>query len=366
MNRVLHLSFADDSNGGGVYFYLKEFTNIQKNYGIDCHWITIKSKNLILKKKQILQEITEINPDIIHIHGIWNLNTRMIPKLKKITENIIVSPHGMLNEESLKKSYLGRNISLQYLKKQIYLLFLEKRNLSKIKAFHALTESELKEIRSIFPEKSIRVINSGFKEINSKVKYKVDKNLKNIFQKPNKILLFMSRLDHQKGLIELISAWNQLVYEAKLHDWFLLIAGFGPLKKNVISVANKLNSRIIFTGPKFGEEKNFILKNSKGFILPSYNEGLPVSVLEALSFGTTCLISKNCNINNLIDSNISLKINITKNSNNIKEALIQLFQLSDKDLYERENLGREYLEKHHKWDKIINETSIFYSDLYKI
>ena len=109
----------------------------------------------------------------------------------------------------------------------------------------------------------------------------------------------------------------------------------------------------------------FILKNSKAFILPSYNEGLPVSVLEALSFGTTCLISQNCNMHDLIDSNISLKINITKNSNNIEEALMQLFQLSEEDLYKRENLGREYLEKYHKWDKIMDEFNFFYRDLYK-
>ena len=98
------------------------------------------------------------------------------------------------------------------------------------------------------------------------------------------------------------------------------------------------NSRIIFNGPIFGEEKNFILQHSKAFILPSYNEGLPISVLEALSFGTTCLISENCNINNLINSNIALKINITKKSNNIKDALIELFKLSEKDLKEREKI----------------------------
>ena len=41
----------------------------------------------------------------------------------------------------------------------------------------------------------------------------------------------MSRLDRQKGLIELISAWNQLVYQAKIYDWWLFIAGFGILEK---------------------------------------------------------------------------------------------------------------------------------------
>ena len=99
-----------------------------------------------------------------------------------------------------------------------------------------------------FPEKPIKIIRSGFKGFHSKVNYNCNKDLKNIFQKPNKILLFMSRLDKQKGLIELMRAWNQIVYKAELHNWWLLIAGFGDLKKQVISNANKSNSRIILMG----------------------------------------------------------------------------------------------------------------------
>ena len=366
MSRILHLSYANDSSGGGVYFYLKDFVNIQKNAGIDCYWITVKQKNLELKKKELLKKIIKINPNIIHIHGIWSLNTRIIPQLKKITENIIVSPHGMLNRESFRKSYLGGKGLLQYSKKKLYLLLFEKRYLNQIKCFHALTEGESTEIKCIFPNKPIKIINTGFKVIYSNKNPKIKKSLINIFNKPKKILLFMSRLDHQKGLIELIRAWNNLVYQAEMYDWWLLIAGFGPLKREVILHANKFNSRIIFNGPTFGHEKNFILENSKGFILPSYNEGLPISVLEALSFKTTCLISENCNIKNLFDSNISLKINITKNSNNIESMIMKLFLLSEEDLKEREQLGLKYLENHHKWDKIINETKMFYEELNKI
>ena len=70
-------------------------------------------------------------------------------------------------------------------------------------------------------------------------------------------------------------------------------------------------------------------------------------------------------MHNLLNSNISLEINITKNKNNIKEALIRLFELSEKELYEREELGIKYLENYHKWDKIISETNLFYKDLCK-
>ncbi len=366
MTKILHISYVNDSSGGGVYFYLKDFTKIQKKSGIDCHWITIKNNNLVLKKKKLLEQITKLEPNIIHIHGVWNLSTRIIPKLKNITQNIIVSPHGMLNRESLKKSYLQKNISLKFLKKMVYLLFFEKRNLNQIKCFHALTDAESKEIKSIFPNKPTKVIPTGFEVIHKKLNYKANADLVNIFKKPNKVLLFMGRLVQQKGLIELINAWNELVYQAEIYNWWLLIAGFGELKKTVISNAKKTNSRIIFNGPVFNEEKNFILHNSKGFILPSYNEGLPISVLEALSFKSTCLISENCNMNNLFKSNISLRIRITKNKNNIKEILTELFKLSEKDLEIRGQLGLKYLENHHKWDKIISETNMFYKDLEKV
>ena len=293
------------------------------------------------------------------------MGTWTIPKLRKITKNIIVSPHGMLNEESLRKSYLGKNGLFKNFKKKLFLFFFERKNLNQIKYFHALTKEEFCEIRCIFPYKPIKIITTGFKSINSKLAYKAKKNLISIFKKPRKILLFMGRLDHQKGLIELINAWTNLVDQAEIYDWWLFIAGFGPLNKTVMSLSNRSKSRIIFNGPTLGEEKNFILENSKGFILPSYNEGLPISVLEALSFKTTCLISENCNMNNLLDLNISLKINISKKNNNIEEMLMKLFLLSEEDLEKREKLGLEYIKNNHKWDKIIAKTKMFYKELYE-
>ena len=112
MNIILNLSYSNDSSGGGVYFYLKDFLNVQKKAGIDCYWITVKQNNLELKQKELLKKVIKINPNIIHIHGIWNLNTRIIPQLKQITENIIVSPHGMLNKESFRKSYLDEGFTI--------------------------------------------------------------------------------------------------------------------------------------------------------------------------------------------------------------------------------------------------------------
>ena len=37
-------------------FILKSLLNIQKKSGIDCHWITIKNNNFVLKKKELLKK----------------------------------------------------------------------------------------------------------------------------------------------------------------------------------------------------------------------------------------------------------------------------------------------------------------------
>ena len=173
----------------------------------------------------------------------------------------------------------------------------------------------------------------------------------------------MGRLDQHKGLIQLLSAWNNIVAHAEKYDWYLFIAGFGDLEESVIKNSERINSRIFFDGPLFGENKRFVLQNSKGFILPSFGEALPVAVLEALSFKKTCLISENCNMNKLFSSKIALKIKINKDCNNIEETLMKLFQLTEQEIQQRGSLGLKYLENNHSWDTIISHTKMFYKDL---
>jgi glycosyltransferase involved in cell wall biosynthesis len=50
-------------------------------------------------------------------------------------------------------------------------------------------------------------------------------------------------------------------------------------------------SRCVFTGAAQGQEKLELLSNCHSFIMPSGNEGLPVTLLEAMSFGKCCLAS---------------------------------------------------------------------------
>ena len=53
---------------------------------------------------------------------------------------------------------------------------------------------------------------------------------------------------------------------------------------------------VVFTGPAFGQAKDALLRRADAFILPSFSEGLPMSVLEAWAYGLPVLMTEQCNI----------------------------------------------------------------------
>ena len=100
------------------------------------------------------------------------------------------------------------------------------------------------------------------------------------YREPFKIL-FLARLIKEKGVFELIEAVKTI---SKRENIELIIAGDGNdftlLEEMVLGETN-----IRITGDVQGEEKINLFKESHIYVLPSYTEGLPISVLEAMSFG---------------------------------------------------------------------------------
>ncbi len=333
---VLHFSYIKSIDDGGIYFYVKNLIKYQRKIGIISYWISSQENNKNISKSKLIKKIKLINPDIIHIHGLWRKPTRLIPYLLKITENIIVAPHGMLNKPSFQKSKI---------KKLISLFLFEKKNLEKIKAFHALNNNEKKYIKNFFLKKDIKQISAGI-EIPSKITSCIKLDWLKEVNKKDKIILFLGRLEPEKGLKELIEAWEQLSEEAKNNGWWLLIVGYGTMKKYVKNKAiNK--KRIIFHGESFGEEKEFILQISKAFILPSISEGIPISALEALSHKLLCLLTKECNLEKL--NELGSSIEIKKEIANLKLSLRKLFELNSVEFNKRVESGSNYANEEHNW-----------------
>lgn len=102
-------------------------------------------------------------------------------------------------------------------------------------------------------------------------------------------ILFLARLVPEKGAHYLIQAYKALKTYKKL-----VIAGGSShsddYEKQLREMA-KDNDNIIFTGFISGQELNEFYSNAYLYVLPSDIEGLPISLLEAMSFGNCCLTS---------------------------------------------------------------------------
>lgn len=119
--------------------------------------------------------------------------------------------------------------------------------------------------------------------------------VENIVAKPNLIkkkyndqklhLLFLGLVDDQKGIFDLLDVIHEHVREWK-SKLTLHIGGNGQIQRleNLIKKYG-LKEIVSYEGFVSGEKKKELLSSCDALILPSYTEGLPVSILEAMSYG---------------------------------------------------------------------------------
>jgi glycosyltransferase involved in cell wall biosynthesis len=106
---------------------------------------------------------------------------------------------------------------------------------------------------------------------------------------PEKYILSVARFVPEKGLHDLISAFSKLNT-----DWKLAIAGDADhetaYSKNLKEIARRTPG-VILTGFVTGSPLEELYSHASLFVLPSYHEGLPIALLEALSYGLSVVVS---------------------------------------------------------------------------
>lgn len=259
------------------------------------------------------KELVCFKPDIVHIHMSHRgsfIRAYILNRICK-TRNVkvVIHLHGSEFEEWF--------YSLKNTQKERVRFFL--RDVDRI---IVLGDEWKNKIVRIEPLANITVIHNSVDIPNKMVKWN---------DRPFKIL-FLGVLVPRKGVIDLLEALSLLKNKGKLKNIQLIIAGNGEQEYELNNKSQKLGLKetVKFVGwvNKSGREK--LLLNSQLLVLPSYHEGLPMSILEAISYGMPVITTDVGDVNSAVINNkngflirpgdvVSLEKHIYEISNNKDE-----------------------------------------------
>ncbi len=148
----------------------------------------------------------------------------------------------------------------------------------------------------------------------------------------SKTIMFLGWCVKTKGIEELLSAWIDI--ESNYSDWQLKIVGPYDQDYKEKLVKKYTSNSIIFEGEKEHEEALDILSKSGIFILPSYTEGFPNAVLEAMALRKPIIATDVGAISDMLSEECGIVIR-PRDAEVVKKALIKL--LDDEQL--RKKLG---------------------------
>lgn len=226
--------------------------------------------------------------DVVHQHGIWQAFSAQVSGWQRRTNGpVMISPRGMLDPWALRNSSW---------KKRVTGALYERRNLAAASCLHALNGSEADAMRTFGLTNPIAIIPNGADLPALRV------SVPPAWWPGGKVLLFVGRLHPKKGAAELIEAfahYRRAAPEAAA-VWTLVVAGWDDggheATLRAIVARHGIGDRVILPGPVFGDEKDAVLRNATAFVLPSYSEGLPMSVLEAWAYELPVFMTAECNL----------------------------------------------------------------------
>lgn len=113
-------------------------------------------------------------------------------------------------------------------------------------------------------------------------------------------VLYLSKLGRKKGILELIRAWEQVEHQHP--DATLRIAGSGPLKAEAEQLVDTLGLRTVqFVGFVADDRKRQLLAESAIFVLPTYIEGMPLTILEAMASGCAVVSTDTYGVRDVVE-----------------------------------------------------------------
>ena len=280
--------------------------------------------------------------DLVHVHAVGPSLFSIFPRLKGIPT--VVQTHG-LEWKRDKWGFLGKS-------------FFRFADYSAVYFPNRTTSVSM--VQKQYYEKKfgreVKYIPTGVNEVERrKPRWILQQGIE-----PNCYILFAARLVEEKGAHFLVKAYQGLKTDMKL-----VIAGDAPHAekyKAFLRSAAGTEAKILFPGFVTGPPLEELFSNAYLFCLPSTLEGLPIALLEAMSYGNCCVASDIPENLEAIEAHGYTFRN--RDPEDLRRVLKDLIEHPQK-VEEKKESAREHVLRNYSWDRITDQMESLYFSLLK-
>lgn len=358
---VLHYITTIDQASGGVGAYMKL---LARSLGkvVELHVVSHRSKNELslenctlhyiekglfnftVLKRQFMELLDSIKPDIVHVNGCWlPMCSFVVFWAKAKGYPVIISPHGMLEPWVIAKNH--------WTKKLPALLLYQRRALKMADTLVATAKSEKENILKLGFNPKVALVPCGIDIDNIKLKetWTLTKNI-----------LYMGLLRPNKGAGILLDVVSQLKQE--LYGYRIVIAGpdvdgyLRQLQEKCERLG--LGNIVAFPGGVYGDKKWRLLHEADFFVLPTLNENFGIVIAESLLCGTPVITCKGAPWSALETERCGWWKERTVEE--VAKAMKQALFLSANELEAMGRRGNKYVRNNFSSDKVAVEMTKLY------
>lgn len=327
-------------NRGGKHVMDKTINNEQlaeyKGVKIRTVW-TIDRKGLAAITSSFFGTIRILfsDADVVHYHAegpcVWMWIIRWLSK-----KRIVATIHG-LDWQRAKWSGFAKK----------YIKFGEKVAVKNAHSIIVLSRNVQDYFKRVYKRETVFIPNGVSKPII--MKPKIIKEKYNLSK--DDYILFLGRIVPEKGIHYLIEAFAKIKTSKKL----VIAGGASDTDTYYQELKEKANgnNNIIFTGFVQGKELEELYSNAYIYCLPSDLEGMPLSLLEAMSYGNCCLTSNIPECETVIEDR-----GIVFKKSDIRDLTEKLQVLCNNkvDVQKYKIEAQEYILKKYNWDDVVDKT----------
>ncbi|NDV84914.1 glycosyltransferase family 4 protein [Bacteroides sp. 51] len=335
---VLHTSLSHINKISGVCSELLLLSNVRESQEVECNYKIYHLDDFDWSELQ--------SYDVIYYHGFYNVLMFKILRLtKKYKIPFVIKAHG-----AFMRNCIYANGIKSFFKKTLFICIIVALFRKVIEGIVFINRSE--------EQNSIRI--QGVKiyyEHNALAFKNYDLEKKNISKSVE--FLFFSRIIPSKGIWKLIDA-----FKTRPH---LSLSIVGSCTKQIeCKLLKKIEGlpNITYLGAIYDEVgKKRIFHSTDVYILPSYNEGFPTTVLESLHYETPVVVTEECNCEEIVQAGYAFSLGNASDMNwNILDIIARnlLHKIRNEKYKEKCN---EFIKEKYSIDSVYRETLELYENI---